>query len=375
MRIAANFDMGTLSGAMTNIRGAPSGGSNSDRVSWPTSGFTLSDGRIVDGQFTATLAGTESDPNADPEKSLVGFMGAVLGEFYGPNAEEVAGVFNATRDLDGDDNDRVLSGELRADSLSLPALTDTAPVVAGVDRTGYSSPSPVVSAHGPGSGVAAIARDGAGGYQVTYMVEGVQKTVRLSPDDFNTRFTNAYWKREGENSYYLGGMFGVVPDYDHLNVNVWAYGEHLDATSEDLESVTFEFAVNGQRTGAANMPAAGSAAYAGTADLRSWNPSPGEGKASSFNAERYRGDLNLTADFAAGAVTGRIDGLSNVDGAFAIGNGRIEGDALSADLSGLGYTGTVRGAFYGPGAAEVGGVVEGTGNDRLLQGWFAGRKQ
>ena len=41
------------------------------------------------------------------------------------------------------------------------------------------------------------------------------------------------------------------------------------------------------------------------------------------------------------------------------------------------YEGTASGQFYGPAAAEVGGVFQGThtGESSVLQGWFGGTKQ
>ena len=58
-----------------------------------------------DGQFTANLTGVDS--NAELPRKMrpsSGYEGGVLGEFYGPAAEEVGGVFNASRD------DRVMQG-------------------------------------------------------------------------------------------------------------------------------------------------------------------------------------------------------------------------------------------------------------------------
>ena len=109
VRLVANFDLRELQGRIHSIRvEAPD---NSPEASWPTSSFELSDVRMNDGQFTATLTGVDSDPDAAFGASVRGFMGSVLGEFYGPNAEELGGVVAAARDEDGDSTaDRLLVG-------------------------------------------------------------------------------------------------------------------------------------------------------------------------------------------------------------------------------------------------------------------------
>ena len=97
--------------------------------------------------------------------------------------------------------------------------------------------------------------------------------------------------------------------------------------------------------------------------------------------------MNLSANFAAGSISGEIGSLesrvggagvahSSVSGRFAIENGRIRENELSGDLSGLGYRGGIRGAFYGPQAAEAAGVFEATNpTGNLLHGGFMSDKQ
>ena len=104
MRLVANFDMNELQGEIGAIR------HHEARSDWTTSSFEIADGRIKDGQFTATLIGRDSDPNTSFDESLRGFTGALLGEFYGPGADEVGAVVSAQRDEAGDDHDRVLYG-------------------------------------------------------------------------------------------------------------------------------------------------------------------------------------------------------------------------------------------------------------------------
>ena len=66
--------------------------------------------KIMDGQFTASLTGMDSAANAPMAVTVDGYKGDMLGEFYGLNAEEVGGVWNATRE----EEDRVIGGTFQA---------------------------------------------------------------------------------------------------------------------------------------------------------------------------------------------------------------------------------------------------------------------
>ena len=107
LRLTVDFDEGSLEGRISELEVRP----DDPRV-WRnlpnTTHFAIDDGRIVDGQFTASLTGMDSNANAAmDEKTVRGYEGGVLGEFYGPSAEEVGGVLNASRD------DRVMAGAFR----------------------------------------------------------------------------------------------------------------------------------------------------------------------------------------------------------------------------------------------------------------------
>ena len=68
-----------------------------------TNSFEITDAEILDGRFTAKLKGKDSDENAMmDDQSVLGYVGDVLGEFYGPGAEEVSGVLNGSHDADDD---------------------------------------------------------------------------------------------------------------------------------------------------------------------------------------------------------------------------------------------------------------------------------
>ena len=127
----------------------------------------------------------------------------------------------------------------------------------------------------------------------------------------------------------------------------------------------------------------GTATYGGKMEAREWQSRPASAGVSS--AGFLHGNLALTANFDRGSISGRMQSLQRrttvdssdtpVSGQLTLSSGRIKGNELTASLRGLGYTGSMKGAFYGPGAAEVGGTLRGTkSGGGMLQGWFAGGK-
>ena len=111
LSLTADFDRGSLAGRISDIQvrtdnpKAPGDweGPGTRHLS-DTTYFEIGDGRIVDGEFTASLTGMDSNANAAMNDTVRGYEGGVLGAFYGPGAAEVGGVLNATRD------DRVMGG-------------------------------------------------------------------------------------------------------------------------------------------------------------------------------------------------------------------------------------------------------------------------
>lgn len=82
---------------MTQIRRP---GSN-DRETFTGTGFDVTGGAIVDGQFTASLTGTDDNPNAPLADSMRGFEGDAVGAFYGPAGGTAGGVITAERNMEG----------------------------------------------------------------------------------------------------------------------------------------------------------------------------------------------------------------------------------------------------------------------------------
>ena len=103
LRLTADFDQGSLEGRISNIEGR--GHTESQWTSFPTTThFAIDKGDIVNGQFTASMTGMDSNANAPMDETVRDYKGGVLGEFYGPDADSVGGVLNASRE------DRVMAG-------------------------------------------------------------------------------------------------------------------------------------------------------------------------------------------------------------------------------------------------------------------------
>ena len=310
------------------------------------------------------------------DESLSGYGGDVLGEFYGPAAEEVGGVFNASRD------DRVMIGWLggaQFDPDRLAASPRTA-VSVGVDRDFSASTSQLTDT----TSVTAVESDGADGFYVTYMVDGAAQRIHLPVSVYD----QGDYDIEGPPGYGIwqqASSFNKQAEFDHLSVNgwyIWNYDEAPDGT-QTTTAVQEGFMVYGEPT--TTLPA-GTAAYAGRVYLTGWSRTdPNRG--SSYS--RFRGSLALTADFDNQTIGGMLDDWSSrgpgesdfedINSEVVIQNGSITNNELSAELVGrhdaAGITGNMAGQFFGPGAAEVGGVIDAEDSDSVFEGWFGGKKQ
>ena len=390
--LTADFSDGTLSGRIFRLRmRAPDASSYESLPS--TNRVDIENGVIAGDGFSATLTGVDEDANTPLSSSVRGFTGDIAGRFYGPNAREFGATLTAARAM-GDDDDWAVVGYLggtRADVVG--EHTDNEPLQSGVNRLDYSSPSPRIVAQDANNRITAITAGANGGYTVSYLVDGRPRTVTLSADDLGGSIPSrpeAYSKRTGTQGEFFRRPYYAnrVPQGRHYNVKDWATGIYPDGTSTSLLSGIWSSVVHGTRTASASMPQTGTATYAGRAAAYVFAPAPGEGRASSTYAEGYSGSLTLSADFAAGRVSGRISDLehsaayfdsgaySAVADAFTISDGAISGNSLSGSLSGLGYDGAVSGAFYGPAVDEAAGVMLATGpQGKLLHGWFGGARQ
>ncbi len=379
VRIVANFDMSALEGTIHAVSGSEPG--SSSRESWPTSRFTISGGRIENGQFTATLTGVDSDPNRPWEESVRGFLGQVVGRFFGPNAEELGGVVSAVRDGSGTENGLELYGYLGAAQLGGGQIGGEG-IRSGVLRD-YNEGTTTLT---PGDGMARVERLD-DGWRVT--VEG--QTVRMrDAEDYGSErgYPQTYVRAvAGGRGWFwsLGRGFGAG-EFDHFDIKGWSFEQGWTAARPNSGEATdnYLYIVHGNRTPRAAVPTDGRASYAGRMEVREF---PSDEAVFSSRALRIQGSAQLSADFAASRLTGRFHTLrsrvgnsgpySSITGGMTF-DAAIQGNRIAADnLSGTGVLsgyqdGQVRGAFFGPAAEEAGGVVNARHqtDNQLLIGYF-----
>ena len=99
LALEADFDDGSIDGQVNTLWTRSSRETGEEWYELPdTTSVAITDGVIDEGRFTADWMGQDSNPDSPASDSVRGFEGDMLGEFYGPNGEEVAGVLNGRRD-------------------------------------------------------------------------------------------------------------------------------------------------------------------------------------------------------------------------------------------------------------------------------------
>ena len=113
LTLEADFDDSTVTGEVNGLffRDTRENGEAWEELPDTTS-IDIADGSIVGNRFTADWSGHDTDTNNPATASARGFEGDMLAEFYGPNAEEVGGVFNGHRAATATTLEQFVSGIL-----------------------------------------------------------------------------------------------------------------------------------------------------------------------------------------------------------------------------------------------------------------------
>ena len=385
MRLEADFKNSEISGRVHAFQVRAPGASQWDLMADGNS-IDISNGRIAEGRFAARWIGRDTDVNSAAEDSVRGFEGTILGEFYGPTAEEVGGVLNGSRAATDTTSDQQLTGSFlgRKQRLTVPEGDLSLMSVAA-----YRDHPASTSQHTDAAEVTAIESDDAGGYRVTYVVDDSEHSIHLTANDYGSfpACWACYHQRVGNRSYFLWSFsrsLSRMPEFDHFNVGAWSVGDWMDAGYTISDSVEHRgVVVYGAPT--ATLPA-GTASYEGRVFAEGYQ----RDDPNSRTRRRARGRLDLTADFDASTVGGMIDEIEvtpsgksffiPTSGNWMIENGAIAGSQFTAELTGTqshaGLAGDMTGQFFGPSAAEVGGVLKATSaRNRVVYGYFGGTKQ
>ena len=118
LTLNVNFTDDTISGMVNNLHlrtpegyndnGTPDDTSDDIRNPWrafealpDTNSITIESATIVQGRYSTTWMGQDTDADNPMGTSVRDFSGQMVGDFYGPNGEETAGVLNGSRNNNG----------------------------------------------------------------------------------------------------------------------------------------------------------------------------------------------------------------------------------------------------------------------------------
>lgn len=242
----------------------------------------------------------------------------------------------------------------------------------------------------------ALLRNDDGSYTITID----DKSITYAEDDADPyddggNFTDSGFESDdGNNNVYnhaatleefVTGSGG--PEY----MSVWRYFWQ-DEPGTDYTGM----AIIGAETRAQDVAEQANATYSGYSEFSMFSTADPD----DWDRTNISGDFDLTADFAAGSISGgmsnlerrdRVGGVngapSAINGAVAFENGTISGNSFTGGLSFSAfdandifgtdpntYGGEYAGKFYGPDADEVGGMVTIDGTGVIGNGFFAADK-
>lgn len=341
LTLEAEFSEGAISGDVDNLWYLP------PKQEWlrvpETNTLVISDGEIDGNRFHADWQGEDTDENSSLEDSVRGLEGSMLGAFYGPNGEEVGGVFTGERE----ETNEVINGRFGGESQQaamvrewsgkvIPGRDDGISVSTGAAVYADSSEDTLANllpdgdtAFAPlsaalvfdwgqnevratesgGAWLKSIQSDGANGFRLTYVIDGRESQVEFAADDWSAD-DSAYNVNRGPGgtNHYLWSFTDSIyadPDdrtsgsseFDYFDINGWA----IYPSGDGFRGIS----TYGARTRAADMPAGG-ATYEGRLAARIWD---GDDLDYPSGITDVGGNLTLEADFDQSSISGRIDGI------------------------------------------------------------------
>ena len=225
------------------------------------------------------------------------------------------------------------------------------------------------------AGVTMIESDRRGTFHVTYMVDGVEQRISLTPEEYD----GTLFVKRGPPNYWLwdqSNSFTVAPKYKYININGWQVVDF--GVGGNVLAVRDDYVVYGTPT---EVLPAGTADYGG--DMWAFRYS----RTSPDSPGTLYGRMELTANFDNSSIEGMFTDMLSApprgdlvewDADILVKEGTIADAGFSAQLEGqrgaAGITGSATGQFFGPDAEEVGGVISAESEDHVSAGYFGGKK-
>jgi hypothetical protein len=390
--LTANFATGGITGSISGINAYSVQNNGSGATPLGTVNTIGLAATISGSNFTGT---TNVTGGAGTAFDISGATGSLSGSFFGPSAQEVAGVF----DLSGTTTQVI--GSLGATSTPTPRalttrfLSETATVSqssAGYSATvdtslhgaliGYSVSGSATSL--PYTGTATFSTPGSGSGTVTAVSDlttqnsGTKTGVAGVLSDHFSISASADPALVAGTAVADVKQYGAATGLQYTDYGNW--GISPNNTGSALYVGTYAGGAPGVGQ-TASMPTTGSATFVGGAQGFVVPAS------TAGTAGNWYGNSNIVANFATGSVTGSITGIQ----AYSVNNGG-SGQTLLGTINNIGFTasingsnyagvagsvtangpagtafditggaGAVKGAFYGPTANETAGVFYMTG--------------
>jgi hypothetical protein len=323
--------------------------------------------------FTGTTSATSAPPTANGFALKANAAGTIDGQFYGPNAQEVGAVWTLS---DGTGSE-IGSFGVKEIAIGAPAPGSygSTPVPALIattcgptfDGSGAALPAsvsfPVLASSlqiTPDSVAAADNNQSA-----TVTLDSVSNTLHVVIPSVNIdqsiSISGPLTSGKGQ-----AGVTGL----SYVALGSWG-NTSIGETPASNQSMAM--GVFGYETPASAMPTAGTATYTGAGTVRGMVYVP---TADGPLGAQLKGDANLSADFASGNITGKLNNITAYDGCFtetwndvsvsaniAPGTSKFSGTTATPSQPGNTFyslkstaTGAIKGGFYGPAAQQLGAI-------------------
>ncbi len=357
--LAVNFAAGTIGGTVPldyQERAYASGLFRETRSGqWSYTGQLSANANAFSGNLTMTGLGD--------------YSGSGSGKFYGPNASELGGLFNATRGPQGQ-----ALGSLRGiiDPASLPpppgslaALTQPTTLAAFADDRASPDGSIASISYDPADKSYAVAFDVG---SATLAIGPTSADVHNSPGDAFNNFSGLISNADGSFTDWIALVNNITGTTPAVALSYMNFGRIFTVDRGLPSRGAWDYHMFAAGLQSTSMPTTGSASYAGA--TTGFASVYHNGAVTDYSIYSFSGTMGLNANFANGTlgatfadIAGTLFRSDNVPGnpstrvfaGFTL-DGTISGATFSGSATQGDWLRSMNGAFFGPGAPEVGGT-------------------